>query len=97
MFTCSVQIFSPQNLVDDAVDPSMRQITCFPPIADSARCINIFFGDDSLVEPDQYLVVVFTPSNNDDMFVGGNVANVTIIDDEGKPKPTYRPDTLPCW
>ena len=62
----------------------MRQITYSPPIADGARCINILFGDDGLVEPDQYLVVVFTPSNNNDMFVGGNVANVTIIDDEGK-------------
>lgn len=62
----------------------MRYITLSPPIADSVRCANITFGDDDLVESDQDFVVVFTPSNDNDVIIGGSVANVTIVDDEGK-------------
>lgn len=68
---------------DDVSDSSMRQLTFSPTIVDAVRCVNISFGDDDLVEPDQYFVVIFSPGIDNDVFMGGSVANVTIVDDEG--------------
>jgi hypothetical protein len=74
------------------VENSMRQLVFYPPISDAVRCINISFGDDDLVEQDQFFMIIFTPSNTNDVFVGGNVANVTIVDDEG----TSLPECFRC-
>lgn len=80
--------------IDDVIAPSTRYIMFSPPITDPIRCVNISFGDDDLVEPDQYFVVVFTPSNDNDVFVDDSVANVTIVDDEGTKLSRYFMYTL---
>lgn len=67
----------------DAVKLSTTEIFFSPPVVDPKRCVNISFGDSDFEGSDQFFTVIFTPSNDNDVFVGGSVANVTIIDDEG--------------
>ncbi len=69
---------------DDSAQPISGEITYSFPVSDPVRCVNVSFSDDNLVESDETFVVVFYPLDTEDMFVdGNNVANVTIIDDEG--------------
>ena len=67
---------------DDIDAPSTRELT-FTPGSERERCVNVSFGDDNFVEPDEVFVVTFHSPRVPFDSVSQNTTTVTIIDDEG--------------
>jgi hypothetical protein len=74
------------DLDDKAVELSTTEIV-FPPSSTSPltqRCVNISSVEDDSGASERLITITFIPTNENDVFMNGNVANITIVENEGK-------------